>query len=67
MQKSREQSSKRKTSHRFMQSKIFVNKSQLEVASSPEIYRKKFCSSLQDIVQESELDAVSRRKSILFD
>ena len=50
-----------------MQSKIFVNKSQLEVASSPEIYRKKFCSSLQDIVQESELDAVSRRKSILFD
>ena len=50
-----------------MQSKIFVNKSQLEVDSSPEIYRKKLRSSLQDIVQESERDAVSERKSILFD
>ena len=61
MQTSREQSSKRKTNEKIMTNKIFVNKSQLEVASSPHIERENLRSSLQDIVTEKERDAVSDR------
>ena len=67
LQEERARSGTRKTGHKVMRSKIFVNRSQFEVASSPSVDRDKPRRSLQDIVLESELDAVSERSSFLLD
>ena len=67
LQDERSKSSTHMTRHKVMTGKIFVNRSQFEVASSPSVDRDKLRRSFHDIVRESEWDAVSERSSFLLD
>ena len=50
-----------------MHTKLFVNKSQLEVASDQELAKERLAKSLHDILIESEKDSLSHRESLLLD
>ena len=50
-----------------MHTKLFVNKSQLEVASDQELAKERLAKSLHEILIESEKDSVSNRESLLLE